>query len=211
MEAVSRAANDTETRGCVRIAVSAAADDTRLTEGVNWTADGTMARRSTENGVDAEVLLDVAHGDVLERGAAVATLAVERRVPDLDVALGGLIGDLEGGIRSALTSVVHGSLDHVARSATVVCTRAVAVMLEGREAVGWEQADGTSAVHGTLELRQVVGAWEGLLDTDRAKLASSLSVLVGEEETRAAERSLLHDRGVAELLDQCLATLDGGV
>lgn len=77
--------------------------------------------------------------------------------------------------------------------------------------MGREQTYGARAVHGTLKLRQVVRTREGLLKSCRAKLASDLSVNVGDEQTRTTEWSLLHDGRVAELLNESLTTLDGGV
>lgn len=73
------------------------------------------------------------------------------------------------------------------------------------------ETDATSAIHGSLKLGQVVRTRERLLCTGVAQLAHDLRVGVGEEETRTTERSLLHDRRVAELLDESLTTLDGGV
>lgn len=82
---------------------------------------------------------------------------------------------------------------------------------DGRVAVRGEQTDGASTIHGALELGQVVGTREDLLGASGAKLAGDIRVDVSEEEARATERSLLHDRRVAELLDESLTTLDGGI
>jgi len=77
--------------------------------------------------------------------------------------------------------------------------------------VGWVKADATSAIHGTLKLGKVVGAGKRLLSTSNAKATHVPSVCNSDDETRATERRLLHDRGVAELLDQSLAALDSRI
>lgn len=80
-----------------------------------------------------------------------------------------------------------------------------------RIAVRGEQTDGASAVHGTLKLGEVIGTGEDLLGACRATLAVDLSIVGGDEETRTTEGSLLHDRRVAEFLDESLTTLDRSV
>lgn len=151
------------------------------------------------------------HGDAVKGDTTTVTTTIGAQVPSLDVLLLGLAqaGKLNGS--SALMSKVHGSLHDVAGAATVVCAGTVAVLGQRSVSVGGIETDATGAVHRTLKLGKIVGAREGLLGTGSAQLTHHLSVGDGEDQARATVRSLLHDRRVAELLDKCLAALDGGV
>lgn len=151
------------------------------------------------------------HGDAVKGDATTVTASIGAQVPSLDVLLLGLAqaGKLNRG--DSLLSKVHSSLHHVARASTVVGAGAVAVLSKGRVSIGRIEADATSTIHGTLKLGKIVRTRKCLLGTGSAQLAHHLSVGEGEDQTWATVRSLLHDRRVAELLDKCLATLDGGV
>jgi hypothetical protein len=170
------------------------------------------------NGLRASLMLCEVHGDMgqrneVEGNGSKLALTIVASIPHNDVVLGSLGEILERNRdrRSALTSEVHGGLEHVTRSTTIIATSTSAVLSNGRVTVGREQANGASAVHRTLKLGQVVGSRKDLLGAGGSKLASDFRVHVGEEQTRTAEWSLLHDRGVAELLDECLTTLNGSV
>jgi hypothetical protein len=73
------------------------------------------------------------------------------------------------------------------------------------------EADATSGVHGALKLGEVVRTRECLLSTSLSQLVHHLGFDECVDEARTTERSLLHDGGVAELLDKSLTTLDCGV
>jgi hypothetical protein len=189
----------------------------RLREAIavhGWSLGHANSRKCANSANPRQVRVDMAHGDVLVRSDARNSLTTDSGVPDFDLALE-LWRDeaLHGECRPScvLASRILGNLLLVARGATVVATITVAVLSVGRIAMRGEQADGASAIHGTLELGQIVGSWEGLLSAGGSKLTCGLGVDIREEETRTTEWSLLHDRRVAELLDESLTTLDGGV
>lgn len=158
-----------------------------------------------------EVLRDVRHGDVVEGDVSNLTLAVVVGVPDLDVALLQVSDACKWNRSSALASEVHGSLHHVARSAAIISAGTVAMLGGGGEPMGRVETNAAGTVHRTLKLRKVVRTRKGLLGASGAKLVGDVGIEVGEEEAGTAEGGLLHDRGVAELLHQSLATLDRGV
>jgi len=95
----------------------------------------------------------------------------------------------------------------VARVAAVEASDGHALAVVGNTG-GWEETDGSSAVHGTLKLAQIVWSREWLFDTSNADLVHIHGVFVWHEEARTAERSLLHDRRVSELLHKGLAALN---
>lgn len=158
-----------------------------------------------------EVLSHMSHGNVVEGNVSKMTTTIGVGVPSLDIALLDIRQTGEGLWSSALASKVHGGLHHVARGAAIVGAHTGAVLSDGRVTVGWVEADATSAIHRALKLGQIVRTREGLLGAGVAKLGHDLCVSVCEEETRTTEWSLLHDGGVAELLNKSLTTLDSGV
>lgn len=139
------------------------------------------------------------------------TTTVGAEVPSLNLLLLGVGQASELNRSGALVGKVHSGLHDIARATTVVSTGAVAVLSDWRVSIGRVQADATSTIHGTLKLGKVVGAREGLLGTGGAQLAHHLSVDERKDQSRATVWSLLHDGGVAKLLDKSLATLDGGI
>jgi hypothetical protein len=198
----------TATRGGSNIA--RVVDMVRATHG--WATDDTGEATTDGRSKNlAKVLANMRQGNVLERDVANLTLAVVNRVPKLDVALLGLVKAVRGHRGSTLTGVVGGSLSHVARCATVIGAVTVAVLADTRDAMRRVQTNAASAVHRPLELGEVVRTREGLLSTRVAKPVEQVGIVVGQEQAWTAEGGLLHDRGVAELLDQSLTTLDGGV
>jgi hypothetical protein len=160
-----------------------------------------------------EVEGEVSHWNEIEGYTPKTTLTIEAGIPDLDVkfSIVGKVLERHGCRCRTLTSKVDSSLQNVPGSAAIVTTTTDSVFSGGRVAVRGKQTDGAGAIHRTLKLGEVVWAREHLLGAGVAKLAGDLSVNVRVEETRATEGSLLHDGGVAELLDQSLTTLDGGV
>ena len=177
--------------------------------GVDWTTDNT--RNLKRSGSLSEVLGDVGHGNVVEGNMTEVSTTIGVGVPGFDIALLEVRQASEGNGSGTLASELHSCLEHVARCTTVVGARASA-MLDGRRMTMRRiEADATSAIHGSLQLGQVVGTRKLLLGTGVAQLGDDLGISISEEETRATERCLLHDGGVAELLDESLATLDGGV
>jgi len=182
--------------------MSGSADDTRV--------GGHGLRASLLLG---EVQGEMSHRDEVEWNASQAALPIDAGVPDLDVIFRsfGEVQHLRRSRSRTLSRKVHSCLHNVAGSATIIATTTDAVLSERRVAVRGKQTDGASTIHGALELGQVVGTRKGLLSAGGAKLAGGLSVDVGVEEARTTERSLLHHRRVAELLDESLTTLDGGI
>lgn len=73
------------------------------------------------------------------------------------------------------------------------------------------EANTAGTIHRSLELRQVVRTRESLLGSSLTELAHTLSIGIGNEQMWTAEWCLLHDRGVAELLDESFTTLNRGV
>jgi hypothetical protein len=189
--------------------------------GAETTADDTnlgLAAEIRGHGLRASLMLrevegEVSHRDKIKGYTSKTTLTIEAGIPDLDVkfSIVGKVLERHGCRCRTLTSKVDSSLKSVPGSAAIVATTTVPVFSGGRIAVRGKQTDGAGAVHGTLELGEVVWAREDLLNAGVPKLAGDLSVNVRVEETRATERSLLHDGRVAELLNQSLTTLDGGV
>ncbi len=155
-----------------------------------------------------EVLGNVGHGDGVEADGTTMTATKGVQVPDLDVLLLllGQTGELDRS--SMLVSKVHGGLHHVARGAAVVHARAVAEFDAGRVTTRRVKAGATGTIHGTLKLGDVVRTRERLFGAGEANLIHHLSLGKGDDDTRAAERSLLHDRRVAELLNKRLASLN---
>jgi len=176
----------------------------------NRAADDTRNLR-TRGGSLRKVLSDMGQRDVVEGDETEMTMTAGVGVPGLDLALLGLRKTDKGDRIGALTGELDCCLNHVTRSATVVGARAGAVLSDGRVSMRRIQANAAGAVHGTLELRQVVRTRKGLLRARVAETTHGLSVSVGEEQARTAERSLLHDGRVAELLNKRLTALDGGI
>jgi hypothetical protein len=178
---------------------------------VNRTTDGTVVDDGRRARRILKVLADMGHGNEVEGNWSTKALAVVGSVPCNDIVLLIISKITEGDGSSTLLCVVHGSLHHVARSATIVGASAVAMLSDRRVAMRGEEANGTSTIHGALKLGQIVGAREELLRAGVTKLLGDLSVDVREEQARTTERSLLHDGRVAELLNQSLTTLDSRV
>lgn len=178
--------------------------------------DATKMRRSTSDLADrtwmiVKVLSDMGHRDEVEADSTTLTAAEGVQVPGLNVALLILCQASKLDRSSVLVRKMHSGLDHVAGAATVVSARAVAVFGAGRVAARRVKTSGTRRVHRALQLRDVVRTRKGLLSASKANLIHLLCRGVGDDETRAAERGLLHHRGVPELLNKSLAALDGRI
>lgn len=178
-------------------------------DAANRTTDNT--RNGDKTGVLVEVLCDVGHGDRVEADRTTVATTEGIQVPGLDVLLLVISQTGELDRRSVLVGEVHGGLHHVARATTVVGARAVAVLGAGSVSTRRVKTGATSTIHGALELGDVVGTRERLLGAGEANLIHHLSLGEGDDETRAAEWSLLHDRRVAELLNKCLTSLDSRI
>lgn len=181
----------------------------------NWApgAHGTTRTSGSANGIAGtgmlvEVLGDVCHGDRVEADSTCEAATEGVEIPGLNVLLLvlGQTGELDRS--SVLVSKVHGRLHHVTRAAAVVSARTVAVFGASRVSTRRIETSATSGVHGALELRDVVRTRKGLLGASEANLVHYLGFSEGDDKTRAAEWSLLHDRRVAELLNKRLASLD---
>lgn len=174
----------------------------------DWALDGTRVGRTTKTSLrSADVSLDDAERDVVEGDHAGMGGTKLLEVLDLSLALLGVGIDVE--VRRAAVLVVH--VDHVARGAAIIGARVGAVGSLVDSSSRSKETNGAGAIDGALILGPVVGIGELELNTSPTNVLDDPSLLLGDEETRAAVRGLLHDRRVTELLNKSLTTLDGGI
>jgi len=115
--------------------ISTAAGSGKTSTGRGGTSAGRASRssnRTTDDTRSRQVLIevpsDVGHGDTVKGDAATVSTTVGVQVPHLDVALLSIsqAGKLDG--CSTLMGKVHCGLHHVARTATVIGARTVAML-----------------------------------------------------------------------------------
>lgn len=174
----------------------------------NWALDGARVDRKTMTSLgSADVSLDNEERDVLEGDHA--GLGGTKLIEVLDFSLALLGIGVHGEVRRVAILVVH--VDHVARGATIIGARVGTVGSLVDSSSRSEETNGTSAIDGALILGPVVGVGELELNAGLTNVLDNPSLLLGDEKARAAVRGLLHNRGVAELLNKGLATLDGSI